>query len=82
MIQKIDDLKLVEVGTLGDITTTAMIRIHVWQGVNTGKFFGVIIDHCRSGDDQKPRTIMFSDLDRLGKISEAFSDKQEPSRSL
>lgn len=82
MIQKIDDLKLVEVGTLGNITTPAMIRVHVYQGVNTGKFFGIRIDHCQSGDDRKPRTIMFSDLDRLEQISEAFSDKQGPSRSL
>ena len=81
MVQKIEDLKVVEVGTLGNICTP-MIRVYAYQGVDTGKFYGLNIDHCRSGDDQKPRIIMFSDLKKLEELAESFSDKQEPSRSL
>lgn len=82
MVKVGEEVKLVEVGTLGNICTPAMLRIHVYQGVDSGKFYGVIINHCRSGDDQKARKIMFSDLDKLEELAEAFSDKCEPSREL
>lgn len=81
MIQVVEVLKIVEVGTLGNLCTPAMLRVKAYQGVDSGKFYGVIIDHCRSGDDQKARKIMFSDLDTLEKIADAMSDKQEESQS-
>lgn len=82
MVQFIEELKLVEVGTLGNICSPAMIQVHAYQGVISGKFHGLVINHCRSGDDQKNRKIMFSDLDTLEKLADSFSDKCEPSRSL
>jgi len=78
MVKVIEELKVVEVGTLGNICTLAMLRIHAYQGVDSGKFYGVIIDHCRSGDDQKARKIMFSDLDVLEKLADSFSNKYDP----
>jgi len=82
MVQVIEELKVVEVGTLGNICTPAMLRVHAYQGKDSGKFYGIIVDHCRSGDDQKSRKIMFSDLATLEKLADSFSDKCEPSRSL
>lgn len=82
MVQVIEKLKLVEVGTLGNICSPAMLRVYAYQGEESGKFHGLIVDHCRSGDDQKSRKIMFSDLDMLEKLADSFSDKCEPSRSL
>jgi hypothetical protein len=82
MVQVIEQIKVVEVGTLGNICTPAMLRVSAYQGVDSGKFYGVTIDHCLSGDDQKPRKIMFSDLDTLEKIADVMSNKQEELRSL
>lgn len=82
MIQKIEDLKIIEVGRIGDITSPHMLKVYAYQGVDSGKFYGVIVDHCRSGDDQQARKIMFSDLASLEKIAAALSDKCEPSRQL
>jgi len=81
MVQVIEEMETVEIGSLGNICTP-MLRVCAYRGKESGKFYGVNINHCRSGDDQKPRVIMFSDLDRLEKLADSFSDKCEPSRSL
>lgn len=81
-MNKKSKLQFVEVGTLGDITTPDMIRIHAYQDMASGKYRGISIDHCCSGGDQKPRTIMFDDLDTLVRIAEALHNKQEESGEL
>lgn len=82
MIQKVEDIKPILVGRLGDITTSHRLVVYAYQGVTTGKFYGLIVDDLRSGDDQKARTIMFSDLKMLEEIADKMSNKQEPSREL
>lgn len=81
MIQKIEDLETVEVGRLGTINTP-MLSVYAYRGKETGEFYGLIVDHLRSGDDQKPRKIMFSDLKALERIATAVSSTEEPSREL
>ena len=75
MVQVIEELKLVEVGTVGDLRESAMLRVHAYQGVNSGKFYGIIVDDCKSGGDRKARKIMFGDIDRLEKITADLSNK-------
>lgn len=82
MVQVIEELKLVEVGTLGNLCEPAMLRVFAYQGRESGKFYGVIVDDCASGDDRQARKIMFSDLDNLKKMADLFSNKCEPSRSF
>jgi hypothetical protein len=82
MVQVVERLKLVEVGVLGNMCAPDMLRVYAYQGEESGKFYGLHVDHCRSGDNVKPRKIMFSELDTLSKIADNMSNKQEESRSL
>ena len=77
MVQVIEELKIVEVGTLGNLCEPAMLRVFAYQGKDSGKFYGVVVDECKSGGDRKARKIMFGDIDRLEKITADFSNKCE-----
>jgi len=75
VVQVIEEFKIVEVGTVGDLCEPAMLRVYAYQGRDTGKFYGIIVDDCKSGGDRKARKIMFSDIDRLEKITADLSNK-------
>jgi len=77
MNQTIEKLKIVGIGTFGNITTPEMLRVHVYQGEESGKLYGLIVDHCRSGDDQKTRKIMFNSIDNLIKIADEMNNEQK-----
>lgn len=82
MIQVVEKLKVVQVGILGNTCAPAMIKVWAYQGEETGKFYGIIVDECKSGDCFKQRKIMFGEIDTLEKIAHEFSNKQEESRTL
>jgi hypothetical protein len=74
MVQKIEDVKMVEVGVLGTLGEPSLV-VYAYRGTKSGKFYGLFVDHREAGDDRKPRRIMFDDIDRLQQIAFEFSAK-------